>query len=197
MTDEIKEASQAVEEATVTESEAKEELTPEQIKQKKKNEIVRVIKFVLFSASAGVIQLTSCLLLEHVIKLPYVYSYLISVVLSVLWNFTFNRKFTFKSASNVPKAMLLVFAYYLVFTPVSSQWSWELENRARWNTILILLPTMLINMATEYLWCTFVVFRKSMNTNDLGKKEQEALQSLAKAEDTTAEVASTETEDVE
>ncbi len=195
MTDKIKDVSPTAEETTATENEVKEVLTPEQIKQKKKNEIIRVIKFVLFSASAGVIQLTSCLLLEHVIKLPYVYSYLISVVLSVLWNFTFNRKFTFKSASNVPKAMLLVFAYYLVFTPVSSQWSWELENRAHWNTILILLPTMLINMATEYLWCTFVVFKNSMNTNKLGKKEQEELQNLAKAEYTTPDVVSTETED--
>ncbi len=190
MTEEIK--NNQAEEEEILENAQEEQLTPEQIKQKKKNEIIRVIKFVLFSASAGVIQLTSCLLLEHVIKLPYVYSYLISVILSVLWNFTFNRKFTFKSASNVPKAMLLVFAYYLVFTPVSSQWSWELENRAHWNTILILLPTMLINMATEYLWCTFVVFRNSMNTNALGQKEKEELAKVGKAEEVVASEEHTE-----
>ena len=111
------------EEVKNTTAEEKEVLTPAQQKLKRKQEIIRAIKFVLFSASAGIIQFASCTLLFEVAKLEYVWSYIISVVLSVLWNFTFNRKFTFKSASNIPIAMLKVAAFYLVFTPVSGLWS--------------------------------------------------------------------------
>ncbi len=167
--------------------EEKEVLTPEQQKLKKKQEIIRAVKFVLFSASAGIIQFASCTLLFEVAKLQYVWSYIISVVLSVIWNFTFNRKFTFKSASNVPIAMLKVFAFYLVFTPVSGLWSWALEDLCGWNEYLVLVPTMLINMVTEYLYCTFFVFKNSMNTNDLGKKEKEALEQAGKKDDILVE----------
>lgn len=159
-----------------------ETLTPAQIKQKRKNEIIRVIKFVLFSASAGIIQFASCTLLFEVAKLEYVWSYIISVVLSVLWNFTFNRKFTFKSASNIPIAMLKVAAFYLVFTPLSALWSWALEDLCGWNEYLVLAPTMIINMVTEYLYCTYFVFKNSMNTNKLGQKEKEELEKMGLAQ---------------
>ena len=33
---------------------------------------------------------------------------------------------------------------------------------------------MLINFVTEFLFDRFVVFGKSINTNDLGRKEQQA-----------------------
>lgn len=168
-------------------------LTPEQQKLKKKQEIIRAVKFVLFSASAGIIQFASCTLLFEVIKLEYVWSYIISVVLSVIWNFTFNRKFTFKSASNIPIAMLKVAAFYLVFTPVSGLWSWALEDLCGWNEYLVLVPTMLINMVTEYLYCTFFVFKNSMNTNALGQKEKEALAKAGKtAEESVEATESTE-----
>ena len=173
---------------TQTENEAKtketEVLTPEQQKLKRKQEIIRVIKFVLFSASAGIIQTVTFTLMNEVGKLPYWPSYLTALILSVVWNFTFNRKFTFKSASNVPKAMLLVLAYYAVFTPLSTLWGDALTVKAGWNEYLVLALTMLINMSTEYLYSTYVVFRKSMNTNDLGKKEKEELAKLAKTEET-------------
>ena len=159
-------------------------LTPEQQKLKRKQEIIRVVKFVLFSASAGIIQTVTFTLMNEVGKLPYWPSYLTALVLSVVWNFTFNRKFTFKSASNVPKAMLLVLAYYAVFTPLSTLWGDALTVKAGWNEYLVLALTMLINMSTEYLYSTYVVFRKSMNTNDLGKKEKEELAKLAKTEET-------------
>ena len=167
-------------------------LTPEQQKLKRKQEIIRVVKFVLFSASAGIIQTVTFTLMNEVGKLPYWPSYLTALVLSVVWNFTFNRKFTFKSASNVPKAMLLVLAYYAVFTPLSTLWGDALTVKAGWNEYLVLALTMLINMSTEYLYSTYVVFRKSMNTNDLGKKEKEELAKLAKTEE-TAENSSEET----
>ncbi len=171
-----------------------ETLTPEQQKLKRKQEIIRVIKFVLFSASAGIIQFASCTLLFEVAKLEYVWSYIISVVLSVIWNFTFNRKFTFKSASNIPIAMLKVAAFYLVFTPVSGLWSWALEDLCGWNEYLVLVPTMLINMVTEYLYCTFFVFKNSMNTNKLGQKEKDALEKAGQT-NTTLEVAEENTEE--
>ena len=126
-------------------------LTDAQIKLKRRNEGVRVVKFVLLSASAGIIQLVSFTLLNELVfgatqtGVGYWLPYLISLVLSVIWNFTFNRKFTFKSAANVPKAMFLVFLYYCVFTPLSTWGGSELEGR------------------------------NSLNTNDLGKKEEAAV----------------------
>mgnify|MGYP003316661190 CR=1 FL=1 len=72
----------------------------------------RTLKFVLFSMSAAVIELSSFSLCDRMFGLAPWISQLISQILSVLWNFTFNRKFTFKSAKNVPIAMLLVFLFY-------------------------------------------------------------------------------------
>ena len=71
----------------------------------KKKEFIRTVKFVLFSASAGIIQILSFALLNELMSWSYWPSYLISLTLSVLWNFTLNRRFTFQSASNVPIAM--------------------------------------------------------------------------------------------
>ena len=161
-------------------TEAKEELTPEQIKLKRKNDIIRILKFVGFSCSAGVIQFVVFTILNEVLHLIYWPAYLIVLVLSVLWNFTFNRKFTFKSANNVPIAMLKVAAYYVVFTPLSTLWGDALTDKAHWNEYLVLAFTMVINLVTEYLFNQFVVYRKSMNTNDLGKKENAALEAAGK-----------------
>lgn len=137
-----------------------------------KKEIIRTIKFTLFSMSAGLIQFSSFALLNEVIKLPYWPCYLISLVLSVIWNFTFNRKFTFKSTNNVPKAMALVGLYYAVFTPVSTiAGNWLVES-CLWNEYLVEIISMLVNFITEYLFDTFVVFRGSIDTNDIAQKEQ-------------------------
>ncbi len=157
------------------------ELTSEQIKLKRRNEGIRVLKFVLLSASAGIIQIVSFTILNELAfkgietGVGYWLPYLISLVLSVIWNFTFNRKFTFKSAANVPKAMLLVFLYYCVFTPLSTWGGNELEAIG-WNEYLVLAISMLLNMVTEFLYTRFVVYRNSINTNELGKKEEAAIQ---------------------
>ena len=144
-----------------------ENITQKQEKLTKKQEFWNFIKFVLFSISAGVIQILSFTLLNEVIIKDvgneYGWSYFIALALSVLWNFTFNRKFTFKSAKNVPIAMLLVFAFYLVFTPLSIWWGIAL-TKAGWNEYLVLGLTMLINFITEYLWTRFVVYRNDINT---------------------------------
>ena len=129
----------------------------------KKQNLIQVIKFVLFSISAGIIQIGSFTLLNEVAHLPYWPAYLISLVLSVLYNFTLNRRFTFQSAANVPIAMAKVAAYYGVFTPLSTWWGDALTGIG-WNEYLVLAGTMLINVSTEYLFCRFVVYRKSMNT---------------------------------
>lgn len=134
----------------------------------KKENIIQVIKFALFSSSAGIIQMASFALFMEVFKIEHTWSYLISLVLSVLWNFTFNRKFTFKSAANVPVAMLKVALFYLVFTPLSTWWTNALSGKI--NEYIIQIGTMMINLVTEYLYCRFVVYRNSMNTN--GKKEE-------------------------
>ena len=137
----------------------------------KKKEFLRTVKFVLFSISAGVIQVVSFTLMEEVFHITHWISYLVALVLSVLWNFTLNRKFTFCSANNVPVAMLKVAGFYLIFTPVSTWWTAVLTGAGfGWNEYLVLAITMLINFVTEYLFDRFVVFGDSIDT----AKEQKA-----------------------
>ncbi len=126
---------------------------------------IQVIKFFLFSVSAGIIETLSFTLLDILTSWKYWPCYLIALTLSVLWNFTLNREFTFKSANNVPKAMFLVFLFYLVFTPASTWWGHVLTEYANWNDYLVLGFTMLINLTTEFLYDRFVIYRNSMNTN--------------------------------
>ncbi len=131
----------------------------------KKKELLRTIKFVLFSVSAGLIQILSFTLFEEVLHLTHWLSYLVALVLSVLWNFTLNRKFTFCSVGNVPIAMLKVAGFYLVFTPLSTWWTAVLTGaNVGWNEYIVLILTMLINFVTEYLFQRFVVFGKSIDT---------------------------------
>lgn len=160
-----------------------------------KNTVLQFIKFALFSVSAGAIQIISFTLLnEVVLKLGFMQEliaqndmlnkiltneyglcYLIALILSVVWNFTFNRKFTFKSAANIPVAMLKVFGFYLVFTPVSTILGIYFSNK--FETVpgidyIVLAVTMMCNMITEYLFCKFVVYRNQENTAENGKKEE-------------------------
>ncbi len=144
----------------------------------KKERFIQVLKFLGFSLSAGLIQIASFELLQLLSKYAfkanedknYWFCYLISLTLSVLWNFTFNRKFTFKSAANVPVAMLKVFGFYLVFTPLSLWWGAAMEG-AGINDTIVLLFTMVINFVTEYLFDSFVVFRDS-NTQKTPEKSE-------------------------
>lgn len=134
-----------------------------------KKELIRTMKFVLFSASAGIIQVLSFTLMEEGLHFTHWISYLVSLVLSVLWNFTLNRKFTFYSANNIPVAMMKVAAFYVVFTPLSTWWTAVLTSEnVGWNEYLVLIGTMLINFVTEYLYDRFIVFGKSIDST---KKE--------------------------
>lgn len=124
----------------------------------------RVIKFILFSISAGVIQMTVFALLNELLDWPYWPCYLIALVTSVLWNFTLNRKFTFKSAKQVSKAMLQVFAYYLAFTPCTTILGNYLAETLGWNEYLVTVLNMLLNVSTEYLYNRLVVYRSTLDS---------------------------------
>lgn len=134
----------------------------------KKQNIIQVIKFALFSASAGIIQIGSFTLLTELTDWEYIYCYLPSLILSVLWNFTFNRRFTFKSANNVPVAMLKVALFYCVFTPLST-WTGHKLTGMGINDYIVEIGTMAVNLVTEYIYCRFVVYRNSMNTREKKK----------------------------
>jgi len=138
----------------------------------KKKEFFRALKFALFSASAGLIEIAVFALLNELLGLPYWLCYLVALVASVLWNFTLNRKFTFQSANNVPKAMLQVALFYAVFTPLSTLLEHFLTEKLGWNEYLATGINMVLNLTTEYLYDRFVVFRDSIDTNDLAQKKQ-------------------------
>lgn len=130
-----------------------------------KENIIQFLKFTLFSISAGIVQAVSFAILNELTSFTYWPSYLIALILSVLYNFTVNRKLTFKSANNIPIAMLKVTGYYLVFTPLSTWWG-DYLTKIGWNDYFVLVGTMLINFVTEFLFCRFVVYRNSINTNE-------------------------------
>ena len=155
----------------------KENKTPLTKKEKRK-EIWRAIKYALFAASAGIIEFGSFSLLTLIpylaLKENYWIPASISLVLSVVWNFTFNRKFTFQSANNVPIAMLKVLAYYIVFAPLSI-WLAQmyLVDQLGWNEFLVKAVVMLVNFVTEFLYQRFFVFGKTIDTNDIAEKQKQ------------------------
>ena len=126
-------------------------------------ELIRAIKFTLFSISAGVIQAASFALMNELLRWNYWVCYLIALLLSIVWNFTFNRKFTFQSANNVPIAMAKVLAFYAVFTPLST-WGGDVLVAVGWNEYIVLGGTMILNFVLEFLYDRFVVFGASIDT---------------------------------
>ena len=138
---------------------------------KDKKELGRMIKFTLFSISAGAIQLGLFELLYNVIKWKWWPSYLIALIASVIWNFTLNREYTFKSSNNVPIAMLKVFFFYLVFTPTSTLLGNYLEGTLGWNGTIVTLINMVLNFVLEYLYDRFYVFKDSIDTKNKDKKK--------------------------
>ena len=126
-------------------------------------ELLRVLKFTLISISAGLVEIVSFTILNEVFNLPYWVCYLTALILSVIWNFTLNRKYTFKSANNVPVAMFKVFLFYLVFTPASTYLGQLLTN-AGWNEYLVTALNMILNFITEFLYQRYYVFKDSIDT---------------------------------
>lgn len=130
---------------------------------KNRKEVWRVLKFVLFSASAGLIQISSFALLNELIGWKYWPCYLISLLLSILWNFTFNRRYTFKSDANITRAMLLVLAFYAVFTPTTTLLGNYLAEDLLWNEYLVTGINMGLNLSLEYLYQRYVVYRNKID----------------------------------
>ena len=158
-------------------------MSEQQKKPDGKHEALQALKFTLFSISAGIIQIGSYTLFYEVFHWAPWLAYLVSLILSVLWNFTFNRKYTFRSDADLKKSMLLVALFYLVFTPLSTWWTAVLTGENPFtgaaassepmvNNYVVQVGTMLVNFVTEFLYQKFVVYRNSIDTNDLAKKEK-------------------------
>lgn len=150
---------------------------------KNQKEWMRALKFTLFSVSAGLIQIGSYTLFFEVLHWAPWLAYLVSLVLSVLWNFTFNRKYTFRSGTDMKRAMLLVALFYLVFTPLSTWWTAALTGENPFtgaaasaeplvNNYVVQIGTMLVNFVTEFLYQRFVVYRTSLDTNRIAEKDK-------------------------
>ena len=139
-------------------------------------EFWRTVKYFLVAGSAGLIQMGVCTLMDLVLHIPYWIAYLTALVLSVLWNFTINRKATFRSVGNIPKAMLKVVAYYCVFTPLSLQFTYYWEKVWLLPTTICTVILILINGITEYLFMRLFVFRKEIDSAVKVKEENETAQ---------------------
>ena len=138
---------------------------------KMSKERLRAIKFVLFSISAGIIEALSHTLCLELFGLEAWIAQIVSVTLSVLWNFTLNRRFTFQSANNVPIAMLKVAVFYVVFIPLTS-WLTEVWTQDwGYNEYIIKAITMIANLVLEFFYQKYFVFRNSIDTNELAKKQ--------------------------
>ena len=140
------------------------------MRKERKAELLRSIKFLLFSVSAGVIEAGAFALLNELLQWSYWPCYLIALVLSVVWNFTLNRRYTFQSANNVPVAMCKVFAFYCVFTPLSTLLGSYLADTLLWNEYLVTALNMIANFVLEFLYDRFYVFRDSIDTNDRARR---------------------------
>lgn len=137
-----------------------------------KKELIRAVKFTLFSISAGLIEIVAFTLLNELTALSYWPCYLTALILSVLWNFTFNRRFTFHSTNNISRAMCLVALYYCVFTPLSTAGGNWLCESLGWNEYLVTALNMILNFVTEYLYDMFVVFRGSVDSDAGAQSEK-------------------------
>ena len=127
----------------------------------KNKNLWQAIKFTLFSISAGIVQAGSFAILHDVLGLEsYWLSHVPSLVLSVIWNFTFNRKYTFKPTGHVMRDMLLVALFYAVFTPASTWLGNWLEGLGV-HDWLVQLIVMVSNLVTEYFFQKYVVYRET------------------------------------
>ncbi len=131
-----------------------------------KKTVWQMVKFTLFSISAGVIQVASFALFNDALQWPYWIGYLLSLVLSIVWNFTLNRRYTFQSAANVPIAMAKLFAFYLVFTPLST-WLGDAATGAGIHEYIVLAVSMLSNFVLEFLYSKFFMYRNQEYTRSV------------------------------
>ena len=139
---------------------------------KSKKEIIRAVKFALVSASARLVEIGVFTVMNEFTGLKYWPCYLTALIASVVWCFTINRRYTFKSTKNVPRAMAMVFAFYLVFTPATTILGNYLAETLHWNEYLVTGINMALNLSLEYLYDTFIVYRGEMDNNDIAAKDR-------------------------
>ena len=132
----------------------------------KGKELLRKIKFTLFSISAGIIEIVVFTLLTNITNWSYWACYLPALILSVIWNFILNREYTFKSNNNIPIAMIKVFIFYLIFTPLSTILGNYLAERLHWNEYLVTGINMFLNFVLEYLYGMYIVFRGTIDKKE-------------------------------
>ena len=133
----------------------------------KKESVFQMLKFTLFSVSAGIIQVVTFTIFNELLRWKYWPAYLVSLILSIVWNFTFNRRYTFKSIANIPIAMAKLLGFYAVFTPLST-WLGHLAETAGINDYIILIITMLANFVLEFLFSKFIIYKNQENTRVVG-----------------------------
>ncbi len=154
--------------ATITQES---EPTPRKTKKSLPQVLKQAFFFTCFSAGAAIIQIGSFTLLNELCSLPYWPAYLISLLLSIIFNFTFNRKVTFKSTNNIPRAFCLVVLYYLIFTPLSTMLGQNLTDIG-WNEYVVLIGTMLINFVSEFFYQKLFVFDKTKESTPTDDSNQ-------------------------
>jgi putative flippase GtrA len=135
-----------------------------------RKEFIRSIKFLMFSISAGVVQIISFSLLHEFTDLEYWISYVIALIISVIWNFTLNRRYTFQSANNVTIAMLKILGFYCLFTPLSTLLGDYLADTLEWNEYIVTLINMILNFSSEFIYDRLFVFQNSIDTNNIAKR---------------------------
>ena len=140
----------------------------------KRKEVIRAIKFAIVSASAGLVEIGVFTIMNEFTGLKYWPCYLTALIASVVWCFTINRRYTFQSTKNVPRAMAMVFAFYLVFTPATTILGNYLAETLHWNEYLVTGINMALNLSLEYLYDTFIVYRGEMDNNDIARKDKSA-----------------------
>ncbi len=173
-------------------------------KREKRKGVMQFIKYALCAASAGIIQIVLFSILQAVIPsngktihfivedmdLVTFIATTVALCASILWNFTFNRKFTFKDAGNVPKAMILAFLFYVPFYPFQTWYVHTIKSLlveaigTDGAGIIAEGSVMIINFALEFMWQKFVVFRKPKDKKENKTEENENADKTENADNT-------------
>lgn len=145
----------------------------EKKEKKDKKEVIRAVKFALVSASAGIVEAVVFTGMNELGDFPYYANYLTALIASIIWCYTVNRKYTFKSTKPVKIILLYAAAFYAVFTPATTLLGSWLTGSLGWNEYIATAINMALNLSLEYLYDTFVVYRNEMDNNDVARKEAE------------------------
>ena len=140
---------------------------------KKKTEVIRAVKFAIVSASAGIVEAVVFTGMNELGDFPYYVNYLTALIASIIWCYTVNRKYTFKSDKPVKIVLLYAAAFYAVFTPATTLLGSWLTGTLMWNEYIATGINMALNLSLEYLYDTFVVYKNDMDNNDIAKKKKE------------------------